>query len=328
MYGYSTNVPSDFNVLLLEYSQEDIFKIVFKEYPDLDILYLSPFRDDKHANCFFEWYKGKLFFKDFADTYRDCIQTIKDFYNLNTYQDVISFIVMYFDNNPPSFIQKPIKVFEREKRNCSITFRVKEYDTKDDLYWKQYFITKEQLIEDHVSTIYWYRFYSEHSKRWIVLRPFDICYAISGFDTRCKIYRPQNHNKKAKWLTSCNSDDVGNLANIDPTGDLLIITKSYKDHRVIRNQGYHNTIWNQSEMMIPNDQILLDIASRFTTIVIIYDNDDCGIKGGFELQAKFLSLGKEVKTIHSPYSYLKDPAEIASVKGETFLKNFLSNNCH
>jgi hypothetical protein len=328
MYGYEVGIPLSIKDLLTTYSQEDIFKIVFKEYPDLDILYLSPFREDNHPNCFFDWYKGKLYFKDFADKPRDCFQAVKDFYNLETFPDLIKFVVKYFDNNPIPCDERPKKVFEREIRDCSITFRVKSYELQDDLYWKQYFITEDQLTEDHVSVIYWYRFYSEKAKKWVVLRPFDICYAISGFDTRCKIYRPQNHNKKSKWLTNCTPNDVGNLNNIDQTGDLLIITKSYKDARVIRNQGYRNVIWFQSEMMTPCIEILSDLISRFERIIIFYDNDDAGILGASNLQLKFYTLGKEVKTITSPCSYMKDPAEMVSIKQtEQVLKDFLWNNC-
>ena len=327
MYGYEISTPFSMNDLLTTYSQEDIFRIVFKEYPDLDILYLSPFRTDNHPNCFFDWYKGKLYFKDFADIPRDCFQAVKDLYDLKTIPEVIEFIVKHFNNNPIPYNEKPKKVFQREERDCSITFRVKEYELKDDLYWKQYFITKEQLREDQVSVIYWYRFYSEKAKKWIVLRPFDICYAISGFESRCKIYRPQNHNKHAKWLTNCKPNDVGNLNNIDQTSELLIITKSYKDARVIRNQGYKNVIWFQSEMMIPNTDILKDLAMRFKTIIIFYDNDEAGVKGSLALQSKFNEFDKEAKIIQSPYSYMKDPAEIVSIRGEQELKTFLWNNC-
>lgn len=331
MYEYEDDFPLTLNSLLAKYSQEDIFRIVFKEYPDLDILYLSPFREDHNPNCFFEWYKGRLYFRDYADKQRDCFQAVKDFHDLYNYHDTMQFIVDYLANNPVPEGCKPIKVYDRKERDCAITFRIREYAEKDNLYWKQYGISEVQLREDKVSIIYWYRFYSERSGKWIILRPFDVCYAISGFESRCKIYRPQNHCRKSRWLTNCKVNDVGNLSNIDPTGDVLIITKSYKDCRVIRNQGYKNVIWFQSESMIPNDPILLDLLARFDRFLIFYDNDLAGIKGSNDLQLKLQSLSyyeKPIRNISSPYSYLKDPAEMVSVRGEQELKDFLAKQIH
>lgn len=326
MYGYVNEVPLNMSETLSKYSQEDIFKIVFKEYPDLDILYLSPFRVDHHPNCFFEWYKGKLLFRDFGDIRRDCFQSIRDFYKIDTYPEVIEFIVRYFEKNPISVDQRPINVFHREKRDCAITYKLKPYENQDDLFWKQFCITPQQLDEDGVYVINWYRFYSDKRKTWISVRPYDICYAITGFESRCKIYRPLNHNKKSKWLTNCKPNDIGNLSKIDATGDLLIITKSYKDFRVIKNQGYKNVIWFQSEKIVPDDIFLSDLAARFTTIVIFYDNDEAGKTGAENLQLHFSLLNKTTQLIFSPYPHMKDPAEIVSIRGEQELKDILNSN--
>lgn len=331
MYGYARNIPLSMNDFLAIYSQEDIFRIIFGDYPDLDILYLSPFREDYHPNCFFEWYKGKLMFRDFGDIRRDCFQGIKDLYGIGTYSEVMEFIDNYFSDNPIPLDQKPKRICNKERKDCSITFRIKDYETKDNLYWKQYFITPSQLREDQVSVINWYRFYSEKAKKWIILRPYDIAYAISGFETRCKIYRPLNHNKKSKWLTNCKANDVGNLANIDPTGEVLIITKSYKDHRVIRNQGFKNVIWFQAEKIMPDDSILLSLLQRYERILIFYDNDDAGICGSADLQHKLESfdfIKRPIMTMYSPCNYLKDPAEIVSIRSEQELKSLLEENIY
>lgn len=328
MYKYDVNIPYSMKDLLEEYSQEDIFRIVFKDYPNTDILYISPFRSDEHPNCFFDWYKGKLYFKDYADVPRDCFQAVKDYFHIDTYKDVTEFIVNYFVEHPILPDQKPYtSKKEKDVMDCSVTFRVREFEERDRLHWSQFCITKEQIAEDHVSCISMYRFYSNKTHRWVIIHPFDIAYAISGFESRCKVYRPYNKNKCSKWTTNCTVDDIGNIDNIDFTGKLLIITKSYKDYRVIKNQGYKNVIWFQSEKIIPHDKLLIDLASRYDEIVIFYDNDEAGITGAEALKSKLFSLGYQSRSIFSPYSYMKDPAEIVSIRGEQELKDFLWKNC-
>lgn len=328
MYKYDITVPYSMKELLEEYSQEDIFRIVFKEYPNTDILYLSPFREDTHPNCFFDWYKGKLYFKDYADSPRDCFQAIKDHFHIETYKGVTEFIINYFVEHPVLPEHVPFKSKkEKDQKDCSITFRIRDWEERDRLHWSQFAITKEQLLEDSVSVISMYRFYSNKTNRWVIIHPFDIAYAISGFEQRCKIYRPYNKNKASKWTTNCGVNDIGNLNHIDYTGKLLIITKSYKDYRVIKNQGYKNTIWFQSEKIIPHDSQLASLGARYENIVIFYDNDEAGISGASELQLRLLHLGHGSKSIMSPYPHMKDPAEIVSIRGEKELAQFLQQHC-
>ena len=44
--------------------------------------------------------------------------------------------------------------------------------------------------------------------------------------------------KKPRFVTNCTADDVGGVHSIDPFSQYIIITKSYKDYRVIKNQGF------------------------------------------------------------------------------------------
>src|SRR6056300_177031 len=123
MYTYEESNPKTFEEVLDKYSQEDIFKIVFGDYPNYDINYHSPFRTDEHPNCFFEWYKGKLMFKDYADRVRDCFQAVKDHVGLETYSEVFNFIHDHFKDNKPivKFQPKKVRVDNAEREFHSIT---------------------------------------------------------------------------------------------------------------------------------------------------------------------------------------------------------------
>ena len=331
MYKYEEPYSWNMSSILEQYSQEDIFKIVFNEYPDFNTVYLSPFRPDRHPNCFFQWYKGKLFFKDYADTYRDCLHAIKDYFNLKDYAEVFRFIHEYFQSNKPVTkevfhqIQKEIK----QSEFYDITTSTRNFELRDNLYWKQYFITKEQLDEDLVFPISKYRFFSPKKHSWFTINPLDITYAICGFEKCKKIYRPRNPNPKSKWLTNCGPNDVGNIKNISKDFNYLIITKSYKDHRVIRNQGYSNVIWFQSELMYPDDELLLSLIGSFPYIFIFYDNDEAGIKGSNKLKEHILKMlpSKNIQLLYSPFKIFKDPASIVSNKGKIELQRILWKNC-
>lgn len=327
MYKYEeTHVPRTMRDMLKLYNQEDIFKIIFKKYPDVNITYLSPFRIDHNPNCFFEWYKGVLMFRDFGDVRRDCFQAVKDYFNLFTYQDTFDFIIEYFQLNGTSSKDEYVAIKQGQTNNLfyDVTTEKRSFELRDHLYWKEYYITEEQLLEDYVYPVSKYRFYSKKNNRWFIVRPNDIAYVINGFDRGKKIYRPKMTGK-AKWLTNCGANDIGNVNNISTEEHYLLITKSYKDHRVIKNEGYSNTVWFQSEKMYPSDEILRELLNPFPDIYIFYDNDQAGIEGSAKLRHKIMELfpNRNPILIYSPFSYFKDPAEIVSVKGKKVLNDLL-----
>ena len=62
-------------------------------------------------------------------------------------------------------------------------------------------------------------------------RVFDIAYADTNYEGgRKKIYFP---NRKEKFVTTCRKDDIGGLRLLPPFGHQILITKSYKDWRVL-----------------------------------------------------------------------------------------------
>ena len=330
MYGYQPEVASDIRVILHNYNQEEIFRIPLGHYPRLGEYITSPFREDSNAGCRFEWYGDKLFFVDFGDiiTHRDCFNFLRDFYGFKSISQISEFIVSYFDdtvNYPQGLTTESCCRPHIKKEHCSILFHSKPFIEADRLHWSQFEIKKAHLIEDSVFSLSMYKIYTPEKDKWTTFRPIDLSYAICGFDERCKIYNPYKKGK-FKWITNCVANDVGGFSNLT-FGSVLIITKSYKDYRVLKNQGYH-VVWFQNEGMFPSDEILLNIAGRYDNIYILFDNDTSGIQAALKLQDKYAGLGKEVKSFTSPYSYLKDPAEIISVKGNQILNKFLWDNCH
>lgn len=279
-FQYGLAINPEF--ILDKYSQEEIFYIVFGEQIYDTKRICSPFRKDNNPNCYFEMYNDKLWFVDFGDKkhIRDCFEIIMDKYKLTLKQSCI-FIYNYFQNNSYIVNRKEIKynfeknVKNKEKNDFSIIIKARDYKIKDKIYWEQFCITKEQLLEDKVYPVIWFKTMNFKPKDFLI-RPTDISYAITDFHNfKMKIYTPLEKNKKKKWFTNCKSDDIGNVRNLPETGKNLIITKSYKDCRILRNQGV-DSIWLQNETCIPSLEILYDLYLRFENIYTLFDNDQQG----------------------------------------------------
>ena len=340
MYGYNEIRSLSPEEILNEVSQEDIFNIFIKKEIIADksgATYVAPYRNDKNPDCYFEEYDGKLFFVDFADIpqSKNCFGFISKCTGLN-YFDSLQYIVKHFDlgkgNSPKrnKTIQKENEVVEvkKIKRERTITYVPRQFNGKDKKFWSQYEISSKELIEDKVIPIDLYKSTSRKGEPFVI-KPFDIMYAYTDFDnSKVKVYRPYG-GKEEKWFTNCTQNDIGSINHLPISGDKLIISKSYKDCRVIRNQGL-NSIWFQNEGMIPNPTLLRQLCNRFKEIIIWFDNDEAGLRSCKIVASHINSLypGK-AKVIHLDTSLLeqdiKDPSDLISKKGKTELIEFIKN---
>lgn len=289
MYGYEEYFDLTPEHILQKISQEDIFKIVFGEDLDIDLKYINPIREgwDNSPGCWFEYYEETLLFMDFGDKvrHRSCFKMIMDYYEV-TLKGALKLIckhyslstvrldyspVIYHSNSPKSIYQKTATIITYEKR---------EVQRRDIIYWSQYIIRPEHLIEDKVYPINRCTIYKGDSSS--SFNPYHIAYAYD-FGDRVKIYQPLN-TSGYKWITNCNNNDIGNIQNLPDTANQLIITKSYKDHRTLRNLNLgFNVIWLQNEGQVPNKEILTSLIKRFKDIVIFFDNDNPGIQAAQKL---------------------------------------------
>lgn len=332
MYGgLSGLIPLNKQEILKRVSQEEIFLIIFKEVK-LNEYYSNPLRQDNKPGCFFNWHNNKLWFCDFADDKisRDCFEMIKDYYNINFYQ-TLEHIDSYFQlglshGNPVAVIHKQeIKKEKVNKKKNYITYQVKSFDRHHKQYWTKYEITKEQLMSDDIYPVIWYRFWSNKKQDWIIIRPVasDVTYSINQWSDAVKICRA-NHEGVGKWITNCTKNHIGGLKNLPFSGDKLVITKSYKDWRVLTNNGL-SCIWFQNEGMFPKTDKLEALSATFNKVVVWFDNDDAGIKASNKL-CNIISNFSKVNNIHLPRQCLKrgikDPADCIN-KDKTFFKQFL-----
>lgn len=329
---------------ILEYvSEADIFQLVFGFEPVEYEYITSPFRDDSNPGCWFHVDPNteKLRFTDFADNRTikgvkmkniDCFDAVMIYYNLSSFYKTLDFIKAKLIEGKD--IKHDIKhVLPRNQREKKVKNKVKiltstrNFIIKDKIFWEdRYGVSKDNLIEDMVFPVSKFKLIGTKSGDYL-FRETNISYAYTKFKSgNKKLYRPYEKGPK-KFITNCTADDVGGMENQIKAGKLLIITKSYKDYRVLKNLGL-NVRWLQNEGMFPKEQEFWKLLESFNKIVVFFDNDEPGIKAADTLVdlINFTEINKASK-VHLPPDLLakgiSDPSDLYHKMGRQELINFL-----
>lgn len=320
MYGYEEYTKLSPEQVLQKVTQQQIFEFVFGHKINIDEHYKSPFREDNNSGCWFEMFEGKLLFMDFGDTtrHRSCFRAVMDKYNV-TLHSAIKLICKHFNLSGDVMDYAPVAITGKEsthseRARATIEYTSRVFKKEDIMYWSQFLITKDNLIEDNISPVE--RFSINSKGRTKIITPYNLCYAYP-FHPKVKLYLP-NNNSDFRWITNCDENDIGNIHNLHESGKQLIITKSYKDHRVLRNLGFHDVVWFQNETCVPDKLLCTDLINRFENIIFLYDNDKQGISGSEKLVGLFNTVRANCsKSVHLPtrkYKW-KDPAEFINKEG-------------
>ena len=319
MYGFNQSKTKE--ELFKTVSQEAVFRHVFGDFK-INSYVCSPFREDSDPGCFISWsgYKGqKLMFKDFgSSTYLDMIGIIQKQYDLGFYE-AMDFIGDHKFDGVPEYEER-----KNKSSNSSFTleFCPKPFDKYAKKYWKQYNITSSQLIEDDIFSTAWFK-YRNSSDQWVTVSPHanEATYTISMTNS-IKVCRPYVKNKKHKWITDANKNIIGGLHKLPYLGDQLIITKSYKDWRVLTNLGL-TAIWLQNEGQVPDAEIINPILTMFNEVVVWFDNDDAGHRASSKLTSIINSHFNNKASEVCLDTLEKDPADVIKAGKEHYLKQFI-----
>lgn len=307
--------------VLEKISQEEIFSLLCGYVPVEFQRVVSPLREDHNPGCWFEYYLDTLYFKDFAfqPTSMDCFTMAMIKFNLSSYHEAVQLI--YNLTKGKTIRLEAIKVIKRlrkPKKNLTRIFFEPRYFSNQDLdFWGSYNITRQQLIDDKVFAVKKYSVGINELHTEVVN---GLCYAYTNFkNNKVKLYFPQRVEKR--FITNCTANDIGCIAK-NKTQNTLIITKSYKDARVLCNAGFC-TIWLQNEGMIPSS--ITELVQPYRKVVILFDNDQQGIIASSRLEGV---LKKELTTVNwrIPLEYeVKDSAEFVQMHGEEKLKTLLNH---
>lgn len=320
MYGYQQNLYS-LDEIFSSINQEEIFKYVFGNF-NVGTYITSPFRVDDSPGCWIQWRNGKLYFTDFGNkngkVNLDAIGIIQEKHNLG-FKDAIEF-VLSFNFNEESEYKKYKSSSIVSSSNVSIEYCPKPFDIFAKNYWSLYEISSTQLIQDNIFATKWFKVSG------MVFQPYsqEACYTISFGDT-CKICRPKA--KTNKWVTNTNKNIIGGTKNLPFLVDNLVISKSYKDWRVLTNLGL-NAIYFQNEGMFPDMEILETYLKMTDRISIIFDNDEKGKESSKKLCEYINNYFPNKASNYILPTQEKDPADVIKAGKKQDLVNFINSNFH
>lgn len=320
---------------ILEYvSEQDIYELVFGFKPEEYDKVCSPLRADFTPGAYFERTPtdNRLFFKDFGDPVKslhDCFDVVQRYFNLPNFYQTLMFVKEHLIDGR-SLVKRNIQDSQtrnKKSKRADIAFQSRTYLLSDKIYWEQYGITKEQLLLDRVIPVSKIKIVG--NKGTSVSTPYTPCYAYTDFISgNKKLYFPYREGHK-RFLTNCSKNDIGGISQLDMEDPQLIITKSYKDYRVLKNQGF-NVVWFQNEGMIPDMEFLAPLISSFSDVIVLFDNDRTGIEASHKL-VEILQMTFSVGySLYLPVELLeegiKDPSDLIAKKGRQELLNFLNSN--
>lgn len=338
-YGYASDTLSsrgfiDKKVILELVSQEQIFELVFGFLPE-DFQYVtSPFRlNDKSPGCWFQYHlNNTLYFIDFANNshrrHSDCFNIVQDYFQLPNFYATLDFIYKKLIEGKDIRIKNRMvkQIQTQTKEGVKILVEPRQYNIKDVNWWSPYGITTNQLLEEKYYAVS--AFHALNTKKGnISHRCMDLVYADTNYrEGRKKLYFPHREGKH-RFLTTCKREDIGGINFLAPFGRQLIITKSFKDYKVLKNQG-KNTIYLQNEGMYPLS-LILSIVKSWKEIIIFFDNDKQGMHASQELSGlinrEYFNKSKALWLPESLYNLnITDPSDFHKKEGRQPLNQFLN----
>jgi hypothetical protein len=130
----------------------------------------------------------------------------------------------------------------------------------------------------------------------------------------CKLYKPLDDKKfRFQYLGDKPQNFVFGLEQLPEKGDFVFLTGGEKDVMSMAAKGYHAVSLN-SETAKPSPQLLSNLRSRFSEVVILYDNDKTGVKQSKELATAF---GLARVTLPELVNNGKDISDFFSTGGTT-----------
>lgn len=311
------------NILKLVDSYQ-LFKIYCPNFKEINKKFSSEFRKDKDPSCNVIYWNGDLLYKDFGEKGYRIFDYIARKYNISYNQALQKVnndlklglgINHKTDQQVTSLIlpeKSPVDLIDLGKQSTIIEIKSRNWTKYDKEYWKQYHIPLKLLEYHNIKSVDYYKITSSKLQGvYYRINPFMLAYSIDYYWNegvfRRKLYFPKN--KTTRFISNVDSTIVQGWTLLPRRGNILFITKSYKDILIFNLLGYWAIAPNNESSYIP-EQVMDKLKSRWKHIYVWFDNDEGGIKGAKSFSEKF-----NLKMIHNPLNEPKDPSDFVKKHG-------------
>lgn len=262
-------------------SDEDIYSYYLGDFED-NSWFSAPWRSDSDPSLRVSYYNNKWVWCDFGEDSRSktAIDFVMRYYEISyrealkkVYEDIVL-------NNKNNLLSKRI-IKNETKSFCKIRTEFLPFELD---YWTTANITKKDLN-------YWGVYSGEirhNGILWHISKPGDPLF-IYMFDKHIPIYkgyRPFSKDPKYKFYGKNISGHIQGWDKLPTSGDILIVTKSYKDVMVWGKLGY-SAIAPHTENMFISPFDMYELQSRFNNIYVNYDNDKVGIEKSIQYSNQY-----------------------------------------
>jgi hypothetical protein len=270
MYGIQNIKPLEltFDWLFDRINQEDVYMKYFGFFQP-NKKFCNPLRNDNKADCWFYWHGGILYFHDPAwkQTYT-CINVVMNNENCSYFKALNIVYDLFFSNHTVTNYVVTRNKEERKPKDIKVT--IQPFTSTDIEYLKSYGITSEFCKKAK-----WYsiKHYWIDDNMMYTYNNYNPCigYYFAG---KWKLYFYKS--KTYRFLSNTNKDIIQGWNMLPESGELLVITKSFKDIGTLYEQGI-SSIAPQAESILLSETIMTELKSRFKTIYSLMDYDNTGI---------------------------------------------------
>jgi hypothetical protein len=254
----------------------DIFKFYNPNIKGTTEAFCSDLRRDREPSCRIQVWGGSYLYKDFAtgDVY-NCFTYVQAKFGVG-YAEALEIINNDFNLNLSNTLNPGDKLrlqsgfvspIDAKKRRKVIVVEKRSWKNIDINLWSKWGISLKTLKYFEVDPI------SKFSVDGITtncttLSPAYVYKIFKGF----KIYRPLEKDRTRKWRSNTRKEEIQGWEQLPSKGEILFLTSSLKDVMVLYEMGY-NAIALQSEMEIPNEEMIKVLKGRFKILIVLYDND-------------------------------------------------------
>lgn len=280
--------------ILSRVSELDIFRHYCSNFRKPGENFKSDLRKDPIPSCRIDNYKGNIVYKDFGKRgISSCFQYVINKYRVS-YIEALNIINQDFNLNLDNTNLQQIKTIESAiinneqynkiyTGNADIKVKYCEWQEQHINYIEEHKLNVSR-VSKHFKVNPISHFWLKNQQITAKSLAFAYYFGIHDDQYKYKIYQP--NQIKGKWYHNLNENIIQGWDQLPQRGDLLIISKAYKDVICLDNFDI-SAIAPVSEIISIPESIINELKQRFRRIICFYDADYAGIVSMNKLRKKY-----------------------------------------